>query len=149
MKNYFDNKQYKSTYLTDNKNCLLLYFCVKSFRPRTRSWPSLSGVNFSNILRADFCTRVFLYSSKVLTVCVCNFLTKKKSAQKLFVNCGWNWLQESARAAGWVAAAVGQSREGEEFSGSCSVQTKDQSKEGGKFNVGGWSFASKVWESNS
>ncbi len=50
-----------------------------------------ASVNFTNILRAAFLHESFLCSFYVLTIWVCNFFGKRILAQKLLIQCWWNW----------------------------------------------------------
>ncbi len=53
--------------------------------------------------------------------------------------------EESERTVGRVAAAVGQSGEGEELAGICPGQAEDQPEEGGEPDLGGGGPLSEVW----
>jgi len=77
-----------TTNLSDKNWSSSLAFVL--FLPQNENEP---GVNFTNILRADFLYVSVLRSFSLITVWLCYIFAERILAQKLPVKCWWNWLQ--------------------------------------------------------
>ncbi len=64
---------------------LLVYKLIEKYEEVKKNF---SGVNFTNSLQTVFSHIKFSYAYNLCLVC----FGKMKSAQKLIVNCRWNWL---------------------------------------------------------